>query len=335
MQIDLSTTILICNRKTKRLTQMCLESILSYYPDVDIVVVDDCSNDDSLLYLQYKQLTNPNILLIESKEDSLGLGHGNYLHIGIGAVKTRYVLLVDSDVVFFKGGFLEFMEKHFEQSDLLYALGVVQKCSYKNNGGMHESDDDILLYAHPQFSMYDLNKYKQLNSPFIGVLEGNDGNPCIKNMKAAKDIGFLVRDFNFNFYGKHLGAGSYADPQPIWQNDFDVKMRPFLTVIISKGQSIDISDIDTDYDIVVCEKPIEKNIQLHGEKKLINNHLYGIRFNLQGEYIVDITNISTTPNNFITELKTKVIECRAADMASVFGINCFKRKYFQENNCLQ
>jgi len=54
-------TVLICQRNTKTLIQLCLESLLTYYPNIPILVVDGNSDDDSILYLRYKSLVYPKI----------------------------------------------------------------------------------------------------------------------------------------------------------------------------------------------------------------------------------------------------------------------------------
>lgn len=326
----LPITAIVCQRNTKHLIQLTIESLQRFYPDINILVVDGGSNDDSILYLRYKELTchNVNVWVRDDRN-----GHGLMLHEGISRhVKTEYVMLLDSDIIIERGGFIEPMLKRFEENKNLYAIGTLQYSSYINNGGEPETPDDAVPYANPQLSIYHVPTYHKLNAPFI-----EDGTPCILNMKAAKDAFLDVEYFPTDKYFCHVSGGTWMNPPNIWKHDHDVKLRPFLTVIVRSGQNIISTQNDSDYDIVVTAekkeiKPLKHQPPVYQyEPNEVSYRLYGIRFNVSGEYILDASyyDVLQLPNDFVTKLKEQVIEQNIPDEIEIDGFTCIKRQIWQ------
>jgi hypothetical protein len=331
--IKKDVTVIFCQRKTKSFTQITLESLLRFYPDIPIVVSEDDSLDDSAQYLQYKELVTPNLKVWMRKEGYHG--HGLQLdEIITQFVRTKYCLLIDSDIVVERGGFVELMIAEFEKDENLYALGTLHYGSYENNGNDPRSEEDAVPYAHPQCSMIRADKYLQMQYPFI-----TDGAPLILNMKEAKDKKMRVDIFPTDKYISHRGGSSYLVPHSVWDDSHNVYLRPFVTFILRNNQSFNSDSTDTDFDVVFATNNntsidvVTSNNELHK----VNNNLYKIRFNLNGEYIIDCRSCDAVflGSNFINAFKTAAIEYKAPNEFVFDGLVATKRNIFQKVNCLQ
>ena len=92
--MDLS--VVIVNYNTFELTRNTVDSILKYqYPfDVEIIVVDNASSDDSLLKLE--NYFKDRVVFIKSDENK-GFASGN--NIALKNISSKYVLLLNSDTI--------------------------------------------------------------------------------------------------------------------------------------------------------------------------------------------------------------------------------------------
>lgn len=330
-------TVICCQRQTKNAIQLMLESLLRFYPDIPIVISDDDSQDDSAQYLQYKELITPNLFVWMRKEGFHG--HGMQLDEMLKHfVKTKYCLLVDSDVIFERGNFVEEMILEFEKDDNLYAIGTMHYASYINNGGEPfatkngEKIDDAIPYTHPQLSMIRADRYLQMTNPFIV-----DGAPLILNMKEAFDKKMGVKYYPTDKYISHRGGTSYVKPIPVWSDDHDVYLRPFVTIIITISQSFITDSIDSDFDIVIAKNYSNEHVVIHGrDSQVVENNIYKLRFQVNGEYVCDARkNYIQLEQSFITRLKDEVIKLKAPDELVVDGLKFVKRKIWQKNDSLQ
>lgn len=336
----LDVSIICCQRQTKVAIQLMLESLLRFYPHIPIIISDDDSLDDSAQYLQYKELVTPNLFVwMRTPLNSMGFhGHGSQLDEMITQfVKTKYCLLIDSDVIVEHGGFIEEMIVEFAKDENLYAIGTMHYASYINNGGEPFARkngvpvNDAIPYTHPQLAMIRADKYLQMQNPFI-----TDGAPLILNMKEAHDKKMGVKYYPTHFYISHRGGTSYVKPTPIWESDHDVYLRPFATFIISPSQSFITDSTDSDFNIVIAKNHTVTNVIVHGrEEQKVDNDIYGLRFQVNGEYVCDArNNYIQIDQTFITRLKDEVIRLKAPDELVVDGLRFIKRKVWQKNQSL-
>lgn len=94
--------VVILNYKSYWETEECVESALAQkYPDVEIIIVENGSGNESYEVLQKKYGGREHITLLESKEN-LGFARGNNLGIRYAreVLKCDYVFVVNSDIVF-------------------------------------------------------------------------------------------------------------------------------------------------------------------------------------------------------------------------------------------
>lgn len=324
-------TVLICSRKDKALIQLTIESFHKFYPDVNILVVDGNSQDDSLTYLRWKAVTS-NVKVVELYDNVGFNSHGTTMNMAIRRhIKTKYVLLMDSDVITERGGWLESMYAQLENEDL-YATGTLMQVTRSGGGcGAPINDNDILRYAHPSCSLYTTDIYKILE-PFC-----DHGAPCIYNMIDAESKGLKIGYFPIDKYVSHLSGASWCNPATIWANDHGVLLRPFVTFITNKHVEILSKQTDKDFDIINVGYPVQKAVVLHSDGKRIdlNNNLYSIRFNVMGEYVCMLTEYVENVNEaFVTLVKNAAIKQNAPDILEIGGLILHRRNYWQNKICL-
>ena len=324
-------TILICQRNTNDLIRLCLESLLRFYPDIPILIVDGSSTDESIFYCKYKELIHPNIKIwIRNGRNSHGMKMDEALKIHI---KTRYVLLCDSDIIMERGGLIEDMLSEFYKDELLYAIGTLMLVTRSNYGcGTPKDENDILRYAHPSFSIYDVEKYHQLNAPFT-----DHGAPCVYNMMEAEKRKLNIAYYPVDKYISHLSGGSWTNPQTIWANDHNVFIRPFVTFIIRENIKKFQLQTDKDFDIITIGNTEDKYIVIHGFLPTrVNNNLFGIRHNIIGEYVCFIPDkIEIIQPEFVHMIKYNAIEKKMPDEMIVGGLNCIRRILWQRRESLK
>jgi len=328
---EFPVTFLMCQRQTKEYTQLCVESFLRFYPDFKMLIVDDESGDDSALYLKYKELTTPNLSVywrsgkIHSHGDMLNEAMTQY-------ITTPYVLMMDSDTITNRGGWIEQMLQKFKENDNLYATGTLMLVTESGEScGAPKDENDILRYAHPSCSMYDVNKYHELNERFL-----DHGAPLTHNMTAAKKRGFDVTSFPIQNYVAHRTGSSWVKEHKIvWADDYNTFLRPFVTFIIS-GET-DIFNLqkqnDRDFNCIVTGQ--ERAIRIwETTTRDINNRFFDIRFYINGEYVCEIDPADNIDENFVTKIKQAVIENNIPDELFVGNVAVYKRKFFQNQIAL-
>lgn len=349
---DNDITVLICQRKTKDLIRLTLESLLRFYPDIPVLVVDGDSKDDSTLYLRYKQITTPNVTLWERPHTNAGkhTSHGVTMHEALSRIATKYVLMLDSDVISERGGYIEGMLEQFKVNENLYATGSLMLVSNKNYAcGYPESQEDTLRYAHPSCSIINREKYFEIaatqtnlpNGEKVSNVFADHGSPCVYSMMGAEKLGYEVNYYPVDQYTSHLSGASWTEPyRNIWNNDHGVYLRPFVTFIIHGGQAIKPSDqADNDYDVVLTTNRVQAPvIMIGGAPTDVDNCVYPLKYNVIGEYVCMISHFNATiflPSDIITKVKVSAIELNAPDEIEVDGLRFVKRNVWQQIDCLK
>jgi len=185
---EMDITAIIPHYRTPDLIEDAVTSLKRHYPDVDLIVVDDGSNDESREYvrlLQYRFRRTITLLLDHN------VGHGAALHRAICEVRTKRFFTMDSDVIVDRGGFLELMESRMIERGL-YGTGIIYW-----RDAQRESP-----YLTCVAAMYDLKMYHSL-PPFV-----HDGDPMAQNMDGAHKAGYEVEPFPMMRYITHLECGT-------------------------------------------------------------------------------------------------------------------------------
>lgn len=183
-------TGIVVNYNTKELLKRALDSIWSFYPELEIIVIDGSTedyriNDDRLQYVKL----------------GFNIGHGRGMDIGINLATTRHVLLFDSDIIM-KKPCVEKMMGMFEDDTVAvgWVLPVKQR-SYEinvNNG------KDIPVIA-PFFHIIDRHNYWE-HLPYIQ----SGGPTCLTSIdiynKGLSDKAF--KNIFIKEYIRHDGQGT-------------------------------------------------------------------------------------------------------------------------------
>lgn len=324
-------TVLICQRKTLDATRLCLESLLKFYPDIPVLVVDGNSEDESTSYLHYKSALYPNVKVW----DRIGLNsHGETMDEAIRQfITTKYVLLMDSDVISERHGYIEGMLEQFKENSNLYATGNLMLVTRQNQAcGAPYDESDVLKYAHPCCSIIDVETYKTLE-PFI-----NHGAPCVINMIDAENKKLDVDYFPVDKYTSHLSGHSWTDPKTIWNNDHDVLFRPLVTFVVHFDNHIYwLFDQNVkDFDVIFPGKRSNINIVVHdgAPPVSLNNTVFDIRFNIKGEYICNLDdNLNFISESIVSRLSSEVSN-NPSDTIVIDNITFVRRKVWQRNQAL-
>lgn len=332
-------TVLICQRKTKDLIQLCLESLFRFYPDIPVLVVDGDSQDDSSQYLKFIQTKYSNLRVWTKLNPSGGLtSHGITMHEAItDHVTTKWVLAMDSDIIIERGGFLEQMIPNLADDMFGYGtLMLTSRQNFANGAPIHEND--VLPYAHPSFSFYNREIYKIFQNVQVRLRNGyghaavfiGDGSPCVLSMIAAQELGYRVEGFNVADYVTHLSGSSWCNPRTIWRHDFDVPTRPFITFIVP--QDFDVNQLrnqtDQDFEIVFEHEPVEFDVVIHGYLPTkAKNRIYNLRLTVRGEFIDRLHSSTKLDNQYVTRLKDLINK----NDEVVFKEFAKPRKYWQEH----
>lgn len=326
---DMDVTAIMCEKDTDSITKLTIESLLRFYPDLPLLVIDGGSSDDSVMYLKRKAAAHPNIQLWERQERN---GHGTMLDEGIrNYIRTKYVLLLDSDLLILRGGWLEEMLAAIKSEDI-YAIGTLMQVSYSGDGcGEPKDDSDILRYTHPSCALIRVEQYLTMR-PFV-----EHGAPLYANMQDAQDRRLRVEYYPVELYMAHLSGASWCDPRPIWINDMGITVRPFFTIIASEETDLPglMGQIAGDFDIIPeSREPHKEKVVIHDLDYFeVNNKLYQLRHRVTGDYICSTP--GKLPNDtFLKACKETLILEGMPEEKIIEGFTFTKRQLWQQRNAL-
>ena len=121
---DPKVTILIPNYKTLKITKLCLR-LLRKYTDpgkICVIVIDNDSNDESLVYL--KRLEWIKLLQRKRKKNETpGLSHASALDLALKHVTTPYVLSMHTDTLVKNDQWLEVLLAEIEKDTSIAGVG--------------------------------------------------------------------------------------------------------------------------------------------------------------------------------------------------------------------
>ena len=191
---DISTVIV--NYRTPDLLEKAAKSFRKFYPDIELVIVDNGSNDRS------KEVIEAIIKSYPAKTKSVMLDR-NYYH---GPAMDRAMKTLDKDVVFFldsdtetnRGGFIELMLQEFNRDEKVYGAGRIDRV---NKRGFATEDGEIAILLSP-YMMLRRKTYFDL-PPFK-----HHGMPTLENFSAAESKGYSLKDFDIASYIEHRGRGT-------------------------------------------------------------------------------------------------------------------------------
>lgn len=95
MKIDILISIVMPNYNGHRFVEQAIDSVLSQtYQNFELLIVDDCSKDDSLQLIKRKAQSDSRIRVIALENNA---GVANARNVGICEAKGKYIALLDND----------------------------------------------------------------------------------------------------------------------------------------------------------------------------------------------------------------------------------------------
>ncbi len=239
-------SVIVPNYNNDAYLETCIESILSQtYKNIELIIIDDCSTDNSKKIIQKYEESYPNVKAIYlSKNRGVTL---NRIH-AINEAKGTYITTIDSDDYYYTD---EKIEKEKKLIDTFMKEGK-----------------EIIAFSNSALVRKDTS--------FIGF-RGNENNLREGNLL----MGILTRDCKipYNFLmskEQYLKAGGYDPNIPLYEDwDFKIRLASLYEFYFtgSCGNAITIhgeglSSTSKLRHIYWLHKIFWKNIHLlHGEKK--------------------------------------------------------------------
>lgn len=186
----------IVNYRTPDLLEKAASSFRKFYPDVEMVLVDNGSNDLSTEVIDQLVGLNPR----KTKKIMLERNyfHGPAMDTAMRASTKELVFFLDSDTETYNGGFIEKMLSEMNSGEEVYGVGRTDRVTKRGFADEH-GNETILISA---YMMLKRSTYMQL-PPFI-----HHGMPTLENFSAAKTRGFELRNVDIDSYIHHAGRGT-------------------------------------------------------------------------------------------------------------------------------
>lgn len=125
-----AVSVIICARNEAENLKMFLPSILEQdYPDFEVIVVNDCSEDNSYIVLGEYLLKYPNLKISTVNKDPKFTHNKKFAQfIGIKAAKNEILLFTDADCMAVSKNWIRNMSAHFdEQTSFVLGYGGYNK----------------------------------------------------------------------------------------------------------------------------------------------------------------------------------------------------------------
>lgn len=95
MKNDVLISVVMPNYNGHRFVEQAIDSVLSQtYQNFELLIVDDCSKDDSLQLIKRKAQSDSRIRVISLEKNA---GVANARNVGIREAKGKYIALLDND----------------------------------------------------------------------------------------------------------------------------------------------------------------------------------------------------------------------------------------------
>jgi len=191
-------TAVIINFRTPDLTERAVRTFRKFYPDAQLMLIDNGSGDESATLLRDLRMMNTDRTSVVLNEKNLH--HGPAMDQALRLCQSKFVFFLDSDCEVKSGGFLEAMVALAEAGETNYAVG---KRIFMNDRGFDvESRPGAHPYIRPICMLVRRATYVAL-PPFE-----RHGAPCLANFIAADRAGFALVHFPVEDYVQHEGRGT-------------------------------------------------------------------------------------------------------------------------------
>lgn len=190
--MDITTVII--NYQTPDLLTTAVSSFKEQYPDMELVILDNGSKDNSAEVIEGLKETYPKVSFIGLSQN---IYHGPAMDLLCKEhISSEFIFFLDSDTETKRGGFLEQMYSLFDDVNV-YGVGelnVVNKRGFKSESGLKILQTPYMLLKREVYN--DL-------PPFV-----HHGQPTLFNFKAAQEKGLRLKEFRISEYIDHEWRGT-------------------------------------------------------------------------------------------------------------------------------
>ncbi|MBP6532277.1 MAG: glycosyltransferase [Bacteroidia bacterium] len=173
-------SVIVCAKNEVLRLQKYLPAVLEQaYPDFEVIVINDCSWDETGEYLESIAQQYPQLKIVTIKEQEK-YRHGKKfaLTLGIKAAKNEYLLFTDADCIPAGKNWLSLMQRHFARNtEIILGYGPYQK----ESGFLNKLIRYDTFHIATQYLSAALGK-----NPYMGVG---------RNMAYKKDLFFRTKGF--------------------------------------------------------------------------------------------------------------------------------------------
>lgn len=162
--INKAVSVIICCKNESQNLQDFLPSILSQnYPNFEVVLINDCSTDNTLDVMESFAAKNDKIKIVNVKSIEAFWGNKKYaLTLGIKAAKHNTLLFTDADCKPLSSQWISNMSSHFSKSKtIVLGYGGYEKIKFSFLNALIRFE--TLLSATQYFS------FAKIGMPYMGV----------------------------------------------------------------------------------------------------------------------------------------------------------------------
>ncbi len=189
-----AVTVIVTNFQTPDILGTAVHSFREFYPNVQMLIVDNGSKDGSRKKIEELQARDNNTAALFIEKN---IFHGPAMHRAMHEVKTDFAFFLDSDTETHRGEFLEVMVKKIEEEKKLYAIGRlnhVNKRGFPSESGTPVVQSPYMMLRRELYLLFPQFEHH--------------GMPTLKNFSAAQQCGYFVHDFPVQDYIAHRGRGT-------------------------------------------------------------------------------------------------------------------------------
>ncbi len=206
----IKVSVIVPVYNTSKYLSKCIDSLINQtLEDIEIIIINDCSPDNSKLILdKYKNIKKINII-----HNKVNKGIGYTRNLGLKKAKGEYIAFIDSDD-FVDINMFEKMYKKAKKDDLDLVVCRFHKLLEKQNGVLEEINPNFTIPYFKNTSLKDCPKLLlEINSApwnklykrslfskdvrFPENLKYEDAIVCVKILAKAKKIGMVEDKFNY------------------------------------------------------------------------------------------------------------------------------------------
>lgn len=209
-------SIIIVNHNRRDFLVNCLNSLKNQtYPTIEIILIDDCSTDDSVNVIK-KEYPEVN-LIINDREKLLCVSQ----NIGINESRGDYILFLENDVILGKNyieeliKFLDFDEK------IAMAVGKILKTDRQTIDSTGLFLGESRKPIEKGFNQIDKGQFEKPGNVFgVGQIAGLFRRSSLEDLKLDKEYidetyGIFYEDLDLSWRANRFGWRAYYNPKAV------------------------------------------------------------------------------------------------------------------------